>query len=100
MVQKSADGIDEATTTRLRTDPRERPAFAPGARRVAHEARWTQEAYATMHELLATVPVNWRAPMKTMLFAAMRAADADRDPAQIIRDAFAAYVDRSADASR
>jgi hypothetical protein len=53
-----------------------------------------------MHDLLATVPVTWRAPMKTMLFDAMRAADPARLPQDVIRDAFAAYVDRNVEAAR
>jgi hypothetical protein len=42
--------------------------------------------------------VTWRAPVKTMLFAAVR--DQPGRPAQdVIRAAFAAYVQRSAEAA-
>jgi N-methylhydantoinase B len=95
-----ADGaIDTAATDSLRAGPRTRADFAPGRFRLAHEARWTDSAYAMMHDLLATVPVTWRAPMKTMLYAAMRAAGSERPPEQVIRDAFAAYVDRNVEAA-
>ncbi len=82
------DAIDTAETARLRAAPRSRPAFAAGAFRLAHEARWDAEAYATLHDLLATLPVSWRAPTKTRLFAAVR-AEPDRCAAAILREAFA-----------
>ena len=48
-----------------------------------------------MHERLDTLPVSWRAPVKSLLFAAVR--DAPGEPADaVIRTAFAAYVERSA----
>jgi N-methylhydantoinase B len=89
-----------AATASLRAAVRDRPAFAPGHFRQAHEARWTAAAYATMHALLATVPVTWRAPMKAMLFAAVRSAGTDQDAADVIRDAFAACIDRNLEAAR
>jgi len=51
-----------------------------------------------MHELLARLPVTWRAPVKTMLFAAVR-EQPDRPAPGIIRAAFAAYVERNAEAA-
>jgi N-methylhydantoinase B len=92
--------IDKAATAQRRAEIRDRPSFAPGRFRESHEARWTKAAYATMHELLATVPVSWRAPVKTMLFAAVRAADPTRDAAEVIRDSFNAYVDGNIEAAR
>ena len=87
--------VDQAETAWLRAGAPARPAFAPGAYRVAHEARWTVDAYAAMHERLDTLPVSWRAPVKSLLFAAVR--DAPGEPADaVIRTAFAAYVERSA----
>lgn len=91
--------VDEAATAALRAGTRPpQPAFAPGAFRTAHEARWTPEAYAAMHERLGTLPVSWRAPVKTMLFAAVR--DAPDEPAtSVIARAFAAYVERGTEAA-
>ena len=94
-----ADGaIDGQATARLRADKPARPGFDPGPFRIAHEARWTEAAYATMHALLATLPVTWRAPVKTMLFAAVR-EQPDRPAEAVIRSAFRAYVERSAEAA-
>ncbi len=92
----AGDAIEAAETARLRATPPPRTPFSPGAFRRAHEARWTAEAYAAMHACLATLPVSWRAPVKTMLFAAVRAAPA-RPAAEIIPEAFAAYVARGED---
>lgn len=89
----NSDAVDQAATTALRQGRAPQPAFAPGAFRTAHEARWTAEAYAAMHECLATLPVSWRAPVKTLLFAAVRAAP-DTPAPEVIRTAFAAYVAR------
>ena len=61
--------VDAEATAALRQGAPARPRFDPGPFRTAHEARWTETAYAAMHELLATLPVTWRAPVKTMLFA-------------------------------
>ncbi len=94
----AGDDVDPAATAALRARKPARPDFDPGSARTAHEARWTEAAYAAMHELLATVPVTWRAPIKTMLFAAVR--DAPNRPAEaVVRAAFAAYVERSAEAA-
>ena len=89
----NSNAVDQAATTALRQGRAPQPAFAPGAFRTAHEARWTAEAYAAMHECLATLPVSWRAPVKTLLFAAVRAAP-DTPAPEVIRTAFAAYVAR------
>jgi N-methylhydantoinase B len=94
------DAVDVAATQQLRAEAPTRASFAPGANRLAHERRWTPSAYAAMHELLAPLPVSWRAPVKTMLFAAVREADPQSDTAAVIRAAFAAYVERSAEAAQ
>ena len=85
--------VDEAGTAALREGAARASGFAPGAARVAHEARWTLEAYTTMHAILDTLPVSWRAPVKTMLFAAVRDAP-ERPAVDVIGTAFAAYVAR------
>ena len=69
------DAIDVAQTARLRRDPPRRPAVAVGEAQLAHERRWTKEAYAAMHEVLATLPVSWRASAKKRLFAAVRGSE-------------------------
>lgn len=84
--------VDEAATALLRAAPRPvPPAFAPGAAREAHEARWTADAYAAMHAHLATLPPSWRAPAKTRLFAAVRASPG-RAAVAVIADALAAVA--------
>jgi N-methylhydantoinase B len=91
--------VDAEATAALRQGAPARPRFDPGPFRTAHEARWTETAYAAMHEVLATLPVTWRAPVKTMLFAAVR--DAPERPAEdVIRSAFAAYVERREEATQ
>ena len=92
------DAVDEVETAALRDGVQPRSGFAPGAARVAHEARWTPEAYAAMHAILDTLPVSWRAPVKTMLFAAVR-DEPGRAAEDVIGVAFAAYVARTADAA-
>jgi len=88
------DAVDTTETSRLRLTPPHHPPVATGAAHAAHEQRWTNEAYAAMHEALATVPVSWRAPIKKRLFAAVRSAP-DRPAAVILREAFADYVKSS-----
>ncbi|EFH11486.1 hypothetical protein, partial [Teichococcus cervicalis] len=68
------------------------PGFAPGAARQAHEARWTEAAYATLHELLATLPPAWRAALKRACFAALREAPAEEPAEDVIRRTFAARM--------
>jgi N-methylhydantoinase B len=94
----SGDSVDEAATAALRATAPASSGFAPGAARAAHEARWNAAAYAAMHAILDTLPVTWRAPVKSMLFAAVH--DAPDMPAdEVIRTAFAAYVARNAEAA-
>ena len=80
--------VDEAATAALRDGAATPPAFTPGRFRTEHEARWTTAAYAAMHELLATLPPSWRAPMKGTLFAAVRAAP-EQPAEEVIRRTFA-----------
>lgn len=89
------DAVDTHETARLRTTPPNHPAVATGPAHIAHEQRWTNEAYATMHAALATLPISWRAPVKKQLFAAVRAAPPERPASEIIREAFADYLSRS-----
>ncbi|OYU47749.1 MAG: hydantoin utilization protein B [Rhizobiales bacterium PAR1] len=87
--------IQDAETHALRAEMPKRQGFDPGPTRRAHEVRWNREAYAAMHEVLATVPVSWRAPVKKRLFAAVKAAPATRATSEIIREAFEAYMKAS-----
>jgi N-methylhydantoinase B len=87
--------VDMAATAAVRADAPASTGFAPGAARIAHEQRWDADAYAAMHERLATLPVSWRSPVKTILFAAVREAAADEPAAVVIARAFSAYVDRA-----
>jgi N-methylhydantoinase B len=89
-----ADAVDAAGTAALRAAAERLPDFTPGRARSDHEARWTEAAYAAMHELLATLPPSWRAPMKGTLFAAVR--EAPEEPAEaVIRRSFAAQMARA-----
>ena len=89
----AADAVDMAATTALRALRGPRAGFAPGEFRKAHERRWTEAAYAAMHGRLDTLPVSWRAPVKRVLFAAVRASP---DPAHlVIAEAFESYTGRS-----
>ncbi|PZP48372.1 MAG: hydantoin utilization protein B [Azospirillum brasilense] len=80
--------VDEAATAALRDGAATPPAFTPGRFRTEYEARWTAAAYAAMHELLATLPPSWRAPMKGTLFAAVRATP-EQPAEEVIRATFA-----------
>jgi len=91
--------IDAAETERLRAAAPPSTGFAPGPARAAHERRWTQAAYAAMHECLATLPVSWRSVVKTMLFAAVRDAPVIEPAEAVIARAFAAYIAQAAEAS-
>ena len=86
------DVIDVEATASLRATRGPAGMFALGAAREAHEARWTEAAYAAMLERLATLPVSWRAPMKKRLFAAVRAGAVERPATEVIEEAFAAYM--------
>jgi N-methylhydantoinase B len=87
--------VDEAATARLRRGFAPRSGFAGGAARLAHEARWDAAAYAAMLDALASLPISWRAPLKKMLFAAVRAAPAEKPAVEVIAEALAAHADRS-----
>jgi N-methylhydantoinase B len=75
------DGVvDDAATAGLRDArraPGPRPHFAYGPERDAHEAVWTDEAYAVLTRLLAALPVHWRFFVKTKMFEEM--AETPRD---------------------
>lgn len=87
--------VQNAETTALRAAMPRRQGFDPGPTRRDHEARWNREAYAAMHEVLANLPVSWRAPVKKRLFAAVKAAPTTRAASEIIREAFEAYMKTS-----
>ena len=91
-----ADGhiVDDETNDWRRTRP-VRQGFDPGSARLAHEQRWSTEAYAELHRLLADLPVSWRAPIKKRLFAAVRAAAPEAATMDIIQQAFAEYMMRA-----
>jgi N-methylhydantoinase B len=85
--------LDEAATEALRAEMRgARPAsgqhFQFGPEREAHERIWTNEAYAAMTEIMASLPTHWRFFVKTRLFAMLDVPSADG--AGAVRDAFAA----------
>lgn len=90
----AGDSVDPQATERLRQGRPLRTGFAPGAARAAHEQRWNEEAYAALIEATDRLPASWRAPLKRLLFAAVRAAP-HRPAAEVIREAFAAYVTRT-----
>ncbi len=68
------DGPDPHATAALRARLQrgtDRPHFAFGPEREAHEAIWTAEAYAALTALLMALPIHWRHFVKGKLFAAM-----------------------------
>lgn len=79
-----AGAIDSAETTRLRAGRPLRQGFDPGPARAAHQAVWTDAAYAALHAYLAQFPLSWRAPMKKRLFAAVRNDPAKGGPEAVI----------------
>ena len=89
-----ANTIDHRSTEALRQAAPPTTGFAPGAARTAHEARWTPAAYAALHDILQTLPVSWRSPVKTMLFTAVKNAP-DHPAETTIPQAFAAYLARN-----
>ena len=91
--------VDAAETARLRAAALPSTGFAPGHARAAHEQRWSEAAYAAMHERLATLPVSWRAPVKAMLFSAVREAPESESADAVIARAFAAYVAQAEEAA-
>jgi N-methylhydantoinase B len=88
------DAVDEEATQQLRAGRQRRTGFAPGAARTAHEQRWDDAAYAAMLEATDRLPASWRAPVKKLLFASVRAAP-ERPAAEVIREAFAGYLART-----
>jgi N-methylhydantoinase B len=86
--------VDAAATARLRAGLGSRRGFAGGAARQAHEARWDAAAYAAMLSALESLPASYRAPVKKMLFAAVRAAPTDRPAVEVIAEALADYPSR------
>ena len=89
------NAVDETETTRLRATRPPTSGFSPGAARIAHEGRWDKRAYATMLEALGTLPVSWRAPVKKLLFAAVREAPSHRPAAEVVAETFASYIART-----
>lgn len=77
--------VDLEATESLRSKRKTRDGFDPGPTRSTHEQRWTPEAYAILHEVLATVPVSWRALVKKRIFAAVKSSDPKGPIADIIR---------------
>jgi N-methylhydantoinase B len=87
--------VDAAQTETLRAGAQPHPALAVGEARLRHERVWDQAAYAAMHAAMASLPASWRAPVKKLLFASVRAAAPGRPAAEVIREAFAAYLARN-----
>lgn len=65
--------VDDAKTSALRAD-RVAPTahFHFGLEREVYEARWTEEAYDLLTEVLAALPVHWRFFAKTEIFRRMK----------------------------
>jgi N-methylhydantoinase B len=61
--------------------------FRFGPEREAHEAIWTEAAYAEMTDIMTSLPTHWRFFVKTRLFAMLREPAADG--AAAVRAAFA-----------
>jgi N-methylhydantoinase B len=87
--------VDEAATAGLRATQPASSGFGAGEARLAHERRWDAQAYATMLAALGTLPVSWRAPVKKLLFAAVREAHPDRPAAEVIAETFQSYLTRT-----
>lgn len=83
--------VDDSTSAMRNARP-ERSGFDPGRMRHDHENRWTEDAYQTLHALLQTLPVSWRAPLKRRLFAAVRGDVTGRQTTEIIKAAFDDYL--------
>ena len=84
--------VSENATQAQRQKMPSRQGFDPGPTRRAHEQRWNKQAYATMHELLATLPVSWRAPVKKRLFAAVKSAPTEHPAADVISETFKTFM--------
>ena len=80
--------VDFAQTAITRSRRPAREGFDPGPARREHEVRWTPEAYATLHRLLAEIPASWRSPMKKRVFEAVRTATAERSVLAVIEECF------------
>lgn len=89
----ASGAVDESGTAALRAGRVARTGFDPGPTRRGHEARWDAAAYATMLDLLAGLPVSWRAPVKKRLFAAVRQAGTGEPAADVIRRTFTDFVE-------
>lgn len=85
--------VDEAATALRRSSMPERNEFGFGPERIAHEAIWTEEAYARLNSLMATLPIRWRNSFKRAAFAQRREGAAG-PPAHVIEAAFARFVAR------
>lgn len=75
----------EATRARRAEVDEARGHFRFGPEREAFEAVWTPAQYDGLSAVMAALPVHWRHFVKTKLFAAMRAARARGEPAEIGR---------------
>jgi N-methylhydantoinase B len=62
--------------------------FDFGPERVAFEAVWSRQNYATLTEILAALPLHWRFFVKSKIFQAMRSAPAGCEPGRV-HEAFA-----------
>ncbi|WP_419899051.1 hydantoinase B/oxoprolinase family protein [Roseomonas sp. USHLN139] len=83
VVVDATGSLDEAATTARRACMTRREGFDGGRARRAHEARWTEAAYAAFGRLMASQPPAWRGRLKRQVFAAVRAAP-DRSAAEVI----------------
>ncbi|MFT8246641.1 hydantoinase B/oxoprolinase family protein [Roseomonas sp. BN140053] len=85
--------LDEAATAQLRQRMCEEAVqdhFDLGQTRRAFERVWTEEAYAALTEILATLPVHWRHFVKTSLFATVAEQGSEEgETAESVRSAFA-----------
>jgi N-methylhydantoinase B len=90
--------VDLAATTRLRQQRKAQEGsdhFDFGPERDAFEQVWSRDKYAALTEVLASVPVHWRAFVKAKVFAAVeqRQGQGQSDKASICT-AFAEIVQR------
>jgi N-methylhydantoinase B len=85
----AGDAVDPAATAALRAGRATAAGlYAFGSERLAHEAVWTQAAYAEMGRAMAAVPLHWRPFLKHALFEAMGKVPAP-DPVAKLRAALA-----------
>jgi N-methylhydantoinase B len=79
--------VEQTALLRLRMARQKKPVhFTHGSGRIAFEAVWTRERYATLTRILAEMPVAWRFFVKHRLFAALagQVAGADGGAASVI----------------